>query len=195
MANNEYNNDLSSLPDTSTTSQSQINLKTIPLVSKGGVSKSWVWKHFKMYPPEVPNYQKIGVCPLCRAKPESVQEEWEIKISQSNTSKMINHIEKYHPDIWENQKKNEFNLNDSQQCSIIEYTKKMTYHNDDRKLEFLRFVVMSDLPLSTCENLYYRRYIKTIDKNSKFEDRNSFTRRVSTQALVSFTHLYLFDCL
>ena len=134
----------SSASSTASSSASATASSIAPIVStvveKVSIKSSWVWEYFSTDAKD-----KYPICNICSI---------EVNYGQSkSTSKLSNHIFHQHRDVYDNYQSKEA----AKKRRAVGTLEAFVVYGGDFMKEYIRWIVETFQPISTCDNPYFRR--------------------------------------
>ena len=134
----------SSASSTASSSASATASSIAPIVStvveKVSIKSSWVWEYFSTDAKD-----KYPICNICSI---------EVNYGQSkSTSKLSNHIFHQHRDVYDNYQSNEA----AKKRKGVGTLEAFVVYGGDFIKEYIRWIVETFQPISTCDNPFFRR--------------------------------------
>ena len=134
----------SSASSTASSSASATASSIAPIVStvveKASIKSSWVWEYFSTDAKD-----KYPICNICSIEVNDGQSK--------STSKLSNHICPQHRDVYDNYQSKEA----AKKRRAVGTLEAFVVYGGDFMKEYIRWIVETFQPISTCDNPYFRR--------------------------------------
>jgi BED zinc finger len=166
------------------------------IVLSSTVLSSSVWQHFRKLDMSAdgqtdPVCSQLRVCNICLEEAKNDKTiNFMVEVDGSNTTKMINHMQKCHKGVVANDRAKAVKEHVKQGSTLEKYLN----HGGQFMTSYLKWIVMTYQPIATCEDPYFRAMITSVNSHvpplgrakvtSLIKDTSEFVKQTLILALV-----------